>query len=638
MGIAVKLPDGKVLELAGGATIRDAAAAIGARLAKDAVAGKVNGEVRDIRTPLKDGDTLSIITRQMPEGLNVLRHSAAHIMADAVQRLFPGTKVTFGPATETGFYYDFDKPGGFQMEDLEKIEAEMAKIIAADHAFQRVEISRDEAIRLFQEKGETFKVEHIGNIPKDEAITIFRHGDWVDLCEGPHIPSTGWIKAFKLTALAGAYWRGDERNPMLSRVYGSAFFDQESLDKFLVQQEEAKRRDHRKLGRELGLFSTVEEIGAGLVLWHPKGALVRKLIEDFWREEHLKNGYQIVYTPHVGKADLWKQSGHLENYKENMYAPMVLDNADYFCKPMNCPFHIHIFKDARRSYRELPVRYCELGAVYRYERSGVLHGLMRVRGFTQDDAHIFVQPEKLEEEVVGALKFCMFFLRAFGFTGFDAYVATRPEKAIGEQSAWDAATAALRKACEAAGLNPMLDEGGGAFYGPKIDVKIKDAIGRAWQLSTIQVDFNLPERFNLEYTGKDNAAHRPYMVHRAMLGSLERFFGILVEHYAGAFPAWLAPEQVRILPITERNLDYCQELAHHLRSFGVRVELDSSNEKLGQKIRVAEQSKIPLMVIVGDKDQTAGGGSLREHGKGDRGFLPREALIEEIKRSAARPS
>ncbi len=538
--------------------------------------------------------------------LQTLRHSAAHIMAEAVKRLFPEAKVTIGPSIETGFYYDFDVPRPFTEDDLAKIEAEMAKIVEANHRFERLELTRDQAREIFARMGETYKVEILDAIPAGQTITAYRSGEFVDLCRGPHVESTGQLKAFKLLSVAGAYWRGDERNPMLQRIYGTAFFEKKDLEEHLHRLEEAKRRDHRKLGKELDLFSIDETIGGGLVLWHPKGARVRYLAEQFWREEHFAKGYELVGSPHVARDTLWNISGHLSWYKENMYAGMEVEGQQYLVKPMNCPFHITIFKHGLRSYRELPLRFAELGTVYRYARSGVLHGLLRVRGFTQDDAHIFMRRDQLAEELDRTLSFCLHILRTFGFTDFKLYLATRPEKFVGEIPLWDEAEKYLFETLKKSGLEYELDPGGGAFYGPKIDLKLRDAIGREWQCSTIQVDFQLPEKFDLTYVGQDGAKHRVAMIHRALYGSIERFFAVLLEHYAGAFPLWLAPVQARVVTISEKQEEWARTVAQTLHERGFRVDTDLSSDKVGAKIRRAQLEKIPVMLGCGPKEMDAG--------------------------------
>jgi len=533
--------------------------------------------------------------------LEKLRHSTAHVMAQAVKRLYPETLVTIGPAIENGFYYDFDREEPFKPEDLQKIEKLMHEIVKENFPVVRSELNKEEALKFFEGKGEKYKKELITEI-EDEEVSIYTQGEFADLCRGPHVGSTGDIKSFKLLSVAGSYWRGDENNKMLQRIYGIAFYSRKDLGEYLDRLEEAKKRDHRKLGKELDLFHVDEEIGSGLILWHPKGALVRTIIEDFWRKEHYKNGYQILYSPHIARAHLWETSEHLNFYKENMYSPMDIDGTDYIVKPMNCPFHIKIYNSRLRSYRELPFRWAELGTVYRYEKTGVLHGLLRVRGFTQDDAHIFCRSDQLPEEISKALDFTIFILRSFGFEEYQIYLSTKPDKFVGSEESWEKATTALKGALDKSGMAYEIDAGEGVFYGPKIDVKIKDSLGRAWQCSTIQVDFNLPERFKISYIGEDGQPHQPIMIHRALMGSLERFFGCLVEHFAGAFATWLAPVQVRILTITDDHIKYAEEISEFLKKDGIRVELDSRNEKVGFKIREAQTSKIPYMLIIGDKE------------------------------------
>ena len=535
--------------------------------------------------------------------LETIRHSASHLMAAAVLELYPDVKFDIGPSTEDGFYYDFDfGTAKLTPEDLVKIEEKMTGLAAEKLPLTRFELTREEAVKLLTEKKQNFKLERLADIPEGEAISFYQLGNFVDLCRGPHVDNTGDIGAFKLTSIAGSYYRGKESNPMLTRIYGTAFSDKKELREYLQKIEEAKKRDHRKIGKELDLFSVSETVGPGLVLWHPRGALIRNLIETFWRGEHMANGYDLLYTPHIGRANLWETSGHLGFYKDSMYSPMEIDDVDYFVKPMNCPFHIEIYKSRVRSYRELPCRWAELGTVYRYEKSGVLHGLMRVRGFTQDDAHIICTPEQIESEIEEVLRFCLHIWKTFQFKEIKAYLSTRPEKAVGDPARWEQAQKSLVNAIEKSGLAYEVDEGGGAFYGPKIDLKVKDAIGREWQTSTIQFDFNLPERFQINYIGEDGQRHQPYMVHRALFGSLERFFGILIEHFAGAFPAWLAPEQVRLIPITERQHEYCLNAAKELRKAGFRVECDIRKESMGAKIKDARNMRIPFMAVVGDKE------------------------------------
>jgi len=562
--------------------------------------------------------------------LERVRHSAAHVMAAAVCRLFENVQLDIGPSTEEGFYYDFDLPHRFSPEDFDAIEQEMSRIVAAKHPFERLELSREEARQMLEERGQKYKLERLSDIPEGEPITFYRCDDFVDMCRGPHVEHTGQIPAFKLLSTAGSYYRGLETNPMLQRLYGTAADSPKQLRAFLKQQEEAKQRDHRKLGRALGLFSIQESVGPGLVHWHPKAAMTRYMIEDFWRREHLRGGYEFLYTPHIGRAGLWETSGHLDFYRESMYSPMDIDGEDYFVKPMNCPFHLQVYKSEKRSYRDLPLRWAELGTVYRYEKAGVLHGLLRVRGFTQDDAHIFCTPEQIEDEVKETVRFALNIWHAFGFSEISAYLSTRPAKAVGEASRWEQATDSLRSALAAESIPHDVDEGGGAFYGPKIDLKVKDAIGREWQMSTIQFDFNIPERFDLSYVGRDGKPHRPYMVHRALLGSLERFFGVLIEHYGGAFPLWLASEQVRVLPLTEKQQAYAQRIADELRAQDLRVTVDTRSEKVGAKIRDAQLEKLPYMLILGPKEEEAGTVSVRSRTDGDLGVLQLPAFIAQL--------
>ena len=570
------------------------------------------------------------------EQLEKLRHSTAHIMAEAVMRVFPEAKFAIGPSIEDGFYYDFDLPRPLTPEDLETIEAEMRKIIKAGYPFQRQEVSTAEAEELFADQ--PYKLELIEDMPEGEVLSIYKQGEFTDLCRGPHIEDTRQLnpKAFKLLKVAGAYWRGDEKRPMLQRIYGTAWPSAEDLEAYLDKLEELERRDHRRLGRELELYSVHEEVGPGLVHWHPKGGVIRTVIEDFWRQEHYRAGYDIVYTPHLGRGQLWEDSGHLDFYRELMYSPMDIEGQEYFIKPMNCPFHIMIYKSKLRSYRELPLRWAELGTVYRYERSGVLHGLMRVRGFTQDDAHVFCAPDQIEEEISRVLSFSLFIWRSFGFAEYKVYLSTRPEKYVGDPARWAQAEDALRRALEKEELPYEVDEGAGAFYGPKIDISIKDALGRLWQCTTIQFDFNEPERFAMAFVGEDGQEVAPYMVHRALLGSLERFLGILIEHYGGAFPVWLAPVQAILIPITDRNLDYAREVQSQLRAAGLRTELDARAERMQAKIRDAQLQKIPYMLVVGDREQEAGAVAVRLRTEEDLGprsvedfiALAQEAIAE----------
>jgi len=560
--------------------------------------------------------------------LETLRHSAAHLLAHAVTDLYPETKYGIGPAVENGFYYDFYREQPFTPDDLAKIEERMRELASADLPIEKIILPRQEAIDLFRRRGQSLKVELIEEKAGSE-VTCYRQGDFIDFCLGPHVPSTAYLKNFKLLSVSGAYWKGDERGLQLQRIYGTAFFTAEELENYLRLLEEAKKRDHRRLGVELDLFSFHEDLGGGLVLWHPRGAIVRCIIENFWREEHRRDDYDFLYTPHIAKLDVWRRSGHTEFY-EAMYPPIRTEGVDYQLKPMNCPFHIMVYQSRQRSYRDLPLRYAELGTVYRFERGGVLHGLLRVRGFTQDDAHIFCRQDQLEEEILGVINLARRLLSAFGFTSYDIFLSTRPDKFVGRLEDWEKATQALQQALERAQLPFAIDEGEGVFYGPKIDIKIKDALQRSWQCTTVQLDFNLAERFNLTYAGEDGAAHRPYLIHRALLGSLERFFGVLVEHYNGNFPLWLAPVQVILLPIAERHHDYAIALKKEFKAKGLRCEVDLSREKIGYKIREAETKKVPLMLILGDKESSRKTVSLRVHGQGDKGEMAVEEFLTKV--------
>ena len=597
--IRVTLPDGSKKILTAGATVADLAMAIGAGLARNALAGKINGVPVDTAAELKDGDLVEVVTEKSPEALEIVRHSTSHLMAHAVKDLFPQAKVTIGPAIENGFYYDFDVDAPFSPEDLEKIEARMRELAKAAIPIAREEISRGEAIRLFSDMGESYKVELIEDLDA-EQVSLYRQGDFVDLCRGPHLPSTSFCKAFKLTSIAGAYWRGDENRKMLQRIYGTAFTDKKELEEYLARLEEAKRRDHRRIGRELDLYSFSDEVGAGLVIWHPKGAMLRTVLEDFERREHLKRGYDIVLGPQILKKELWQRSGHYENYRENMYFTEV-DGQSYGIKPMNCLSHMMIYKSQLRSYRELPLRYFELGTVHRHERAGVLHGLLRVRGFTQDDAHIICTPEQLDAEIKGVISFVNDVMGIFGFE-YEMELSTRPEKSIGSDEDWERATNALRAALEDSGRPFDINEGDGAFYGPKIDIKLRDALDRRWQCATIQCDFTLPERFDLTYVAADGEKRRPVMVHRVILGAIERFIGVLIEHYAGNFPLWLSPVQGMVLTVTDSQVPYAKNVHGALREAGIRVQHDFRNEKLGFKIREAQVQRIPYMFVIGDKE------------------------------------
>ncbi|UCH33438.1 MAG: threonine--tRNA ligase [Armatimonadota bacterium] len=607
---------------AGKQTIAECLAARDDDLAGRALAAKLGDRALDLTAPLPDADRIEILTFEDEQGREVHRHSASHVMADAVKRLFPDAKLAIGPAIEEGFYYDFDLEHNFVPEDLERIEEEMRRVFAEDRAFERQEMPRAEAIEFFKQRGEGYKVELLNGLA-DDTVSIYRDGDFVDLCRGPHLPSTGCVGAFKLLNVAGAYWRGDERRPMLQRIYGTSFPTQEQLDEFVRLREQAAQRDHRRLGRELDLFSIPEELGGGLPLWHPKGALVRYLIEEFWRQEHLKRGYQFVFSPHIARAHLWETSGHLSFYREGMYGPLMIEDEEYRLKPMNCPFHVLIYKSQLRSYRDLPIRYCELGTVYRYERSGVLHGLLRVRGFTQDDAHIICTPEQIGDEVKDCLDFALFIMNSFGYRDFETDLSVRGEadhdKYMGSDEDWEIAERSLTEALDLRGVAYKRAPGEAVFYGPKIDIKLKDSMGRLWQGPTVQFDFNLTSRFNMEYIGADGQAHTPLMVHRALLGSIDRFFGGYVEHTGGAFPAWLAPVQVVVLPIAERHHEYGREVHDALAAAGFRSHLDDRNESMRYKIREAQMQKVPYMLVVGDREQESKEVSVRSRSAGDLG-------------------
>jgi threonyl-tRNA synthetase len=633
--IKVTLDHGSTITLEKGATVAQALKALDVATDRQVVAARVNGNAVDLSHPLEADCTVAPIALDSSEGLEIMRHSAAHLMAEAVRDLFPGVKVAIGPAIEGGFYYDFDVPEPFTPEDLEKIEAHMAELTAQDQPFRRDELSREQALHYFRDQGEAYKVELLEEIPQ-ENVSLYQQGTFIDLCRGPHLPSTGYLTAFKLTAASGAYWRGDEHRPMLQRIYGTAFATRKELARHLELLEEAKRRDHRRLGRELGLFSIEEEAGPGMVIYHPKGALLRSLIEDFERREHLKRGYQMVMGPQMLKADLWKRSGHWDNYRDHMYFTDV-EGQMYGIKPMNCLAHMLIYKSRVRSYRELPLRLFELGTVLRHERSGVLHGLTRVRQFTQDDAHILCMPEQVESEILGVLEFVAEVMAIFGFD-YEVELSTRPEKSIGTEAEWDLATTALIGALKTKGLSYDICEGEGAFYGPKIDIKLKDALQRRWQCATIQCDFTLPERFDLTYVGPDGERHRPVMLHRVILGSLERFIGVLVEHFAGAFPVWLAPVQAILLPITDRVHAYAQEVARALLAADLRVEVDTRPETLRYKIREAQVQKVPYMVIMGDREAAARTLAPRLRDGTELKDVPVEAFVQRLREESRIPS
>jgi threonyl-tRNA synthetase len=628
--VKIFFPDKSSKDFQDGITSLEVARQLGRGLADSAVAAEVNGAIVDLSHPLRGGEVrLRLLIESDPESLEILRHSASHVMADAVTRLFPDTLPTIGPAIEDGFYYDFDVPRPFTPEDIEKIEREMRRIIEERPAFKREDLSRAAALKRMQEAGQKYKVEMLQEMT-DDGVSFYKHGEFLDMCRGPHLPDAGRIKVFKLLRATGAYWRGDEKRQMLQRVYGTAFFKKEELDAYLQRLEEAKRRDHRRLGKELDLFSTHEEGGPGLVFWHPKGAFVRNLIEDFWRTQHLRNGYDLIYSPHIAKIDLWKTSGHWEFYRDSMYSPLDIDGQDYILKPMNCPGHILVYKSKVRSYRELPLRWAELGTVYRYERSGVVQGLLRVRGFTQDDAHVFCTPGQLESEVVGIIAFGVRLLRAFGFSDFKIRLSTRPPKYVGTIENWDRATAALKAAIENVNLPYEVAEGGAVFYGPKADIDIRDCLGRAWQCFTVQADYNLPERFDMKYSGEDGREHRPIMIHRALLGSMERFFGVLLEHYAGALPLWLAPVQVVIISVGAGQEGYANEVKAELQRRGVRAEIDASGERTSHKIREATLRKVHYMLVVGEREVGARTVALRDRALGDQGTMTIEAFFNRI--------
>jgi threonyl-tRNA synthetase len=628
--ITIKFPDGSQKEFDKGITPYEIAKSISNSLAKKALAAKLNGGFVHLNEPLQDSGEIKIITIKDEEGYDVFWHSSAHLMAQAIKRIYPEAQLGIGPPIADGFYYDIDLDYTITPDDFEKIEKEMAKIVDEDYPVKRtVYKDKKEALDYFKKNNEQLKIDLINELEGD--ISAYSQGEFTDLCRGPHVPSTRYLgKNFKLLSVAGAYWKGDEHNKMLQRIYATNYPDKKLLKQHLHRIEEAKKRDHRKLGRELDLFSIQDEIGSGLILWHPKGAMMRHIIETYWKEEHLVSGYELVNTPHIAKYELWERSGHAGFYNENMFRPMSVDEVDYQLKPMNCPFHMMIYNSQIRSYRDLPIRYAELGTVYRYERSGVLHGLMRVRGFTQDDAHIYCKPDELTLEIQNVLDLTMRMLSKFGFSEYDVYLSTRPEKFVGSEESWEHATDALRKAMEQKGVDYTVDPGEGVFYGPKIDIKIKDVLGRSWQCSTIQVDFNLPERFDLSYVDTEGERKRPITIHRALLGSLERFFGILIEHYAGNFPVWLAPVQAKVLPIADRHFDYARKIYNALRAKGFRVEIDERNEKIGYKIRNAEMQKVPYMIVLGDKEIETENLSVRHKGEGDLGQMDLQSLIAHL--------
>ncbi|MGD0963336.1 MAG: threonine--tRNA ligase [Candidatus Acidiferrales bacterium] len=640
--IQITLPDGATREVPNGTTAAEIAHQISPRLAKEALVARTDGELSDLSRPLDHDTQLSILTAKDPDAVQVFRHSAAHLLAAAVLELYPNVKLGIGPPIENGFFYDFLRDEPFTPEDLAKIEAKMREIAGRNVPNERKLLPKPEAIELYRNTHQEFKCELVEEKATEPMVSFYTTGKFIDFCRGPHIPSTGRIKAFKLMNVAGAYWKGQEGNPQMQRIYGACFVEQKDLDEYLHMLEEAKRRDHRKLGQELDLFSIQDEAGPGLIFWHPKGGLIRKIMEDWLRDELLRRGYDLVFTPHIMRLDLWKTSGHANFYRENMFGPLEVERADYQLKPMNCPGHILIFKSRLRSYRDLPVRLAELGTVYRYERSGVLHGLLRVRGFTQDDAHIFCMPEQIEKEIQDCVEFAWEVLRVFGFDRYEVELSggdpSRPQDYTGTPEEWKSAEGALISTLDRMKVPYKYIAGEAAFYGPKIDVKLVDAIGRPWQLTTVQFDFNLPRRFGLDYVGEDGNRHMPLMVHRALWGSVERFFGVLIEHYAGAFPVWLAPLQATVLPVSGKFSEYAQRVAARMKESGLRVHLDDRNEKLQAKIRDAQLEKIPYMLIVGGKEAEAGTVSVRHRLNGDLGPRPLDQFITDLRAEAASKS
>jgi threonyl-tRNA synthetase len=632
--INITLKDGAILQFPKGLTVSEIAEKISKRLAKEAIVARFNDNLVDLDTGLYEDGKLEILTFDSPEGKNCFRHSTAHIMAEAVQNLFPGTKLGIGPSIEDGFYYDFDTEHKFVPEDLEKIEKEMERIIKSNTKFKKREISRENALGLFNKSGEEYKIELIDGLPSDAGISLYEQGKWLDLCAGPHVKNTGDIKAFKLLSLAGAYWRGTEDNKMLQRIYGTSFPKKKMLDEYLNLIEEAKKRDHRKLGTQLGLFSMQEE-GPGFPFFHPKGMIVRNQLEDFWRKEHIKWGYQEIKTPIILNKVLWEKSGHWDNYKENMYFTSI-DESDFCIKPMNCPGAMLVYKSDQHSYREFPIRLAEMGLVHRHEKSGVLHGLMRVRAFTQDDAHIFMLPSQITDEIKKVIELVDYIYRVFGFE-YIVELSTKPEKAMGSDEIWDKATDALKRALKEKEICYKINEGDGAFYGPKIDFHLKDSLGRTWQCGTIQLDFLMPEKLDLYYIGEDGGKHRPITIHRVVFGSIERFIGILIEHYAGAFPMWLAPVQVKVLPIADNHIPYATMIESKLRELAIRTEVDFRNEKIGYRVREAQLQKVPYMLVVGDKEVENRQVAVRKRNVGDIGKYDLNDLLEEMIKEAKMP-
>ena len=635
--IRVSLPDGSIVEHPEGISILEVASSIGPRLAEATVCAVVDGTLRDVRETLTEDCTLTLVTTGEPQALETLRHTTTHIMAQAVKRLFPEAKLGIGPAIEDGFYYDFDVPESFSEQDLDRIAAEMAKIIDADLPIVRKELPAAEARALLEAQGESYKVELVDDL-ESETVSFFEQGEFVDLCRGPHLRSTGQVKAaaLKLLSVAGAYWRGDETRPMLQRIYGTVWEKAGDLEAYLERLAQMEARDHRRLIKDLDLVSFHEEAGPGLAYWHPKGGRMRVLIEDYWRQRHYEGGYEIVFTPHIGRAHLWETSGHLDFYRDGMYAPMDVDGQEYYLKPMNCPFHIMIYKSQTRSYRDLPLRWAELGTVYRYERSGTLHGLLRVRGFTQDDAHIICTPEQIEDEILRVLDFSLDLLRGFGFEEFKIELSVRDpanlDKYAGEDAMWETAEASLLKAIAARELPYERMEGEAVFYGPKIDIKIRDVLGRMWQLTTIQFDFNLPSRFDMTYVAEDGSRQRPYVVHRALLGAIERFYALLVENYAGAFPVWLSPVQAAVIPIADRHIEYARAVERKLGAAGIRATVDATSERMNAKIRNAQMQKIPYMLVIGDREIEADTVAVRLRTEEDLGAMPVDEIVATIRR------
>ena len=626
------LPDGTIKEFDQPVSFADVAKSIGPGLFKAAVAGKIEEQIFDLSHLINNDSNVSIITKESDEGLEIIRHSTAHLMAHAVKELYPEAEVTIGPVIENGFFYDFAIENPFTDEDLGKIEMKMHEIAKQDFPISREVWQKKDAVGHFKNINENYKAEIIEDIPDDEDLSIYKQGDWMDLCRGPHVPSTNILNAFKLTKVAGAYWRGDSSNKMLQRIYGTAWADKKSLSNYLEQLKQAEKRDHRRIGKDLDLFSIQEEAGGGLVFWHPNGSKIRQVIEDYWRTKHLEAGYELLYTPHIALDTLWQTSGHTDFYQESMYTPIEDENRLYRLKPMNCPFHILIYKNQLRSYRDLPIRWAELGTVYRHEMTGALHGLMRVRGFTQDDAHIFCTEDQVETEITNILNLTIEILQAFTFDQYEIHLATKPEKSVGNDRMWTKATQALEQALSSKDLDYVMDEEGGAFYGPKIDIKIKDAIGRLWQCSTIQLDFNLPERFDMQYIGSDGKKHNPVMIHRTLLGSMERFFGVLIEHFEGKFPLWLAPTQITILTISDSQNNYAEKIYEKLKKMGFRVKIDLRNEKIGSKIRDHTLKRVPYFIILGNQEVELNQISVRARKGDDLGKMELDQFIKNLKK------